>query len=273
MNSFIDAIITHMSNARVKKSGEPTKTALIAQRVQEQQHPNVLNRIAMTYVSLSHDRALAKAANQQPTLKPEHLVSFVQNAANQVCWAARRYARSQELQEADDQANGLDFSQDVAAQLNVEPMSARELADAVEQDAFCLGNVYLYLAGKMSYLEDLPEFSLFQESGPVIDEGTGEVIEWLVTATADTLDGARSLMDMAVERLNTEQIAKDGEEAQTADFGALSTDAVQAKTPDPMAKTLAALETKHPKPAQRAKKPAAKKPAAKKPAKSAKKAA
>lgn len=213
MQSFIDAVLTNMSAGK-------NKSAQMASLVQQMEHANVLNRIAMVYVKLNNDRALAKKANKQPALKPEQLFNFLQQLMNQICWAGRRLARSQDMAEAQNQAVGIDFSQDVAAELNVNPMSSQELADTVEQDHFCLSNVHAYLAAKMSYLEDLPMLAVFQELDQItLEDGS---TEWKVSAEASTFAEAVAFMDMAVERLAAEQDEQVSKEVATIDFGTLA---------------------------------------------------
>ena len=275
-NSLVDAVLTHMSDQKVKNSlTEFTKTARIAQRCQKQPSDNAVMRIGQLFRALRKERRLAKAANASVELKPESMPNFVQKVSNQVCWTVRRLARLVEEEAQDDQLDNFDFYQDMASQLNVDPQSIRELVDGAEMDAYALSGLYLFITSTMSsYLPDLPNFAMYQESGPKIDKETGEEevdpetgrVIWEITATADTYDAARVIMDRAVDRLNAESDDREDAALDKMDFYANRPVINQPKEQDPVAQTLAA---KYPKPEQKAKgaKKAAKKPAAKKTAK------
>jgi hypothetical protein len=224
LHSFLDTVITEMSTpsrrSRRNAAGElvmSTDRAGIAKMIQKQSHPNVLNRIAMTYVALSAERRMASRAYKSVQLKPERMLSFVQDLSNAVCWAARRLMLAQAAHEAEAQAAGVDFSADIAEQVGVEGVSTARISDVVDADAFALGNVYSWLAGKMNYLQEIEDFHMYADRGPV--DPADPDSPWTVQTFSDTFNGAMAIMGSVLDQLSEEQEAVTGEEAQSYNFG------------------------------------------------------
>lgn len=223
LSSFIDSVVTDMATARRTSrrnaDGELVSNddrAAIAKLVQKQDHPNVLNRIAMTMVTLQADRRMASRAYRKVQLKPERMLSFVQDISNQCCWAARRLLIAQQNHEAEQQASGVDFSADVAEQVGVESVSTDRIAEVIESDAFSLGNLHSWLAGKMNYLGEIEDFHLYADRGPV-DSATNENA-WATLRFADTFNEAQGIMAQILDELSESQEAATGNEAQSLDF-------------------------------------------------------
>ena len=230
--SFIDAVLTNMSSSK-------TQFGKIAALVQKKPHSSACNRIAMAYVQLQNDRAQARTAGnviamagidsgeradaglaRNPVIiKPELLFNFLQNVQNSICWSARRLMRQQETVEAGEQANGLDFSQDLAEQLGVEGTPTDKLGEIVANDLFVLGNLQSWLLTKMNYLTEVEELRMFADFRPPeegLEVGTGN---WELRHEAATWEEALSIMDVLVDELNVAENLKTGAEASSIDFG------------------------------------------------------
>ena len=114
VSSFIDTVITKADNKQGGRNG------IIAGMVQRQDAEHVANRIAMTYVQLTKERTRRRLESVRlgvpieiMSVKPEHMLSFVQSMMNNCCWAARSVIRAVQ---ADDQKiyDCIDISEDVA---------------------------------------------------------------------------------------------------------------------------------------------------------------
>jgi hypothetical protein len=204
--SFIDSTITAMSE-------KSNKFALIARTIQAQDHAEVANRIALAYIRLNNDRKDAKRANTEPPVKPEQLFSFVQALMNQCCWAARRVAFAQLEQEAEDQANGVDFSEAIADEAGVSGIRTEDLGKLIDDDFFVLGNVQSWLAGRMNYLTEIEQLYLFA------DHKMDDTEQWVLEDSADSFEQALALMDTLLAAMQEEEAVATSEEAQTIDFG------------------------------------------------------
>ena len=110
--NILDALVTEMS-------GGTSRAADFAKVVQQQDHDHICNRILMTIQVLQTRRREDKVQGRETTLKPEFAVTFIEQLMNKVCWSNRSYLNKMRAAEADDRANGLDFSQDIAEQLNI----------------------------------------------------------------------------------------------------------------------------------------------------------
>lgn len=207
VQSFIDATVTDMAE-------KSNKLAAIAREVQKQQHDNVANRIAMAYVSLSNKRRLASRTGNEVRVKPELMLNFLQSLMNGICWNARRLKQAQLEHETQQQAVGVDFSADVAAELHVETVATDNIGEVVEYDHFVLSNVQTWLASKMSYLTEIEELHLFADHD--YDE---EADEWVLRASAATFAEAEALMENLVLELAEAEEVKSGTEAAALDFG------------------------------------------------------
>jgi hypothetical protein len=215
MKSFIDAVITDMGT----KKG--VSNATIARVIQNMGHKDIGNRIALAYVKLNNDRTTAKRANQTVAVKPEQLLSFVQQVMNQICWSARRLVveqlKTERSEAAGLQAAGIDFSERTAEEVDVESVSTNLISEVVADDHFFLSNVHAWLAAQMSYLDDIQPLEVFVNQQQEIDEHTGE-IQWVVTDRASSFDEAMGIMEHAIDTLKEEDSAKVGDQAMNLDF-------------------------------------------------------
>lgn len=205
VTSFIDSTITDMAQGHSSYN-------TVAQTIQAMDHKSVLNRIALAWVKLGNDRQLARRANQQPKVKPEVMLSFLQQLMNQICWAGRRLMIAQQQVEAEDQAMGVDFSQDIAAQLGVECVASEHIAEVVDEDFRCLLNVHTWLAAKMEYLEDIESFYCYA------DRQQDEEGNWQMLHHADRFDDALSIMEQAIQALQEADARVSHAEAGGIDF-------------------------------------------------------
>lgn len=210
VKSFIDATVTEMAD-------KSNKLAVIAREVQKQKHENVANRIAMAYVSLSNKRRLASRTGNEVHVKPELMLNFLQSLMNAICWNARRLKQAQLQHETEQQAVGVDFSEDIAAELQVEGVATDNIGEVVEHDHFVLNNVQTWLASKMSYLTEIEELHLFADH--IFDE---ENEEWVLRASAATFAEAEAIMEDLVTELAEAEELKTGTEAAVLDFGSVA---------------------------------------------------
>jgi hypothetical protein len=248
MTSFTDRTITEMSAGKSAMAG-------VASLVQKQQHKNVLNRIAMTYVALQNDRNAARAANLQPKLKPELLFSFIQQVCNKNCWNARRLLRAYELESAATEAStaqfgvqqddrpdsnapmigvnpaeraedeaGIQDGADVHEWIDIDPetgeiiLHTQSTVEAFLLDDFNgLFDVHTWLSQKMAYLDDVGDLHLFADYRP--PAVNSQELNWTLENSADDLASALALMNHLVAELGEQQAIADSEEAQTATFG------------------------------------------------------
>lgn len=160
--------VTFLNEVISKMTGNDNRNGAIAKLVESQDKPLAANRVAVTFDQLGAQRSKARleairSGVQAPEveLKPEHLLSFVQNVMNSSCWAARRATKAGVQT---DQANGLDFSQSVAEQVaNLESASIHDVEATLLDDFAILNELHQWLCGKMSYMADLDPLFLFAE--------------------------------------------------------------------------------------------------------------
>ena len=232
--SYIDAAITKMTSSKGTQGS-------IANLIQNADHDDPANRIAITFVSLQQQRLVALNAKkvaedsgesialpEEPIAKPEQLLSFVQSLMNNICWAYRRASQSVVTTETEEQAWGLDFSEDVAAEVGIDDdRDTKALALQVDEDYAKLNAVHTWLGGKMNYLQDIKPLYYFHQSElqPALDEkgkpmGTVEV--YVDTIAATDLDAAVAAMRDIVLKLTEEQPEKEMAAAASMDFSATS---------------------------------------------------
>lgn len=219
--TFINQVITDLSSHK-------NRNGAIATMVDEQNHELFANRIAMTFVALGNQRKQNRIEAVQQgvepaemAVKPEHLLSFVQNVMNSACWAARRVLRSGQQK---DLANGLDFSQSVAEQTaNLTSAKREEVETTLMDDFSVLNELHTWLCSEMNYMTDVDPLYLFAEKSEVA-EG-----QWELTHSLMELDDVLTVLDDKAE-----QLAEDAENvkalhASTHVFGAKEAPKKKAK--------------------------------------------
>lgn len=221
--SFMDAALT----------GATTKTssnATLAKMVEARSEDNFANRIGGAWADLVehrnqlrvYDLADNSSLVRDMPIKPEQFLSFCQYMMNQCCWAARRYvqaAQSAADQEAIRGITGIDFSQDVAADLGVEPLSTAELNEALEADFEIMARLYSVLSCKMNYLPMIDELCMYADR-----QQEGE--NWNIVASANNFDDALVIMSDVIVNMREREEGALKEEMATTDF---SSDPVTAK--------------------------------------------
>jgi len=209
-NSFIAEAISKLAEQGSSSTGKAARV------VEAQDHKNPANRIALAYLKLSRERLEAIKAEKQtgvrgtdPAVKPELMLSFVQNVMNQVCWNARRLVVANS---AEDFANGIDFSQDVAEQTGVSS-NTDNISQFVDDDFMTLNNVQTWLGAQMSYLDDIQPLFHFAQS----EEIDGE---WVQTRQCTSFYDAQCAMAEIIESLDDKNVIKQRKEAASIDFSA-----------------------------------------------------
>lgn len=213
--SFIDAAISSNSS---KKSTYGKVTGLI----EERNEPHFANRIGGAWASLVSSRSNLRILDLEDNgtrvkdmpVKPEMFLSLCQYLLNQACWAARRYVRAQ--QENADQEKirgitGIDFSQDVAEDLGIEPMDTTQIEEALDTDFMAMLRLHSVFSTKMDYLQDIEDLHLYADR-----EQEGEV--WRVVAVADTFQDAMAIMDEVLAKMNERQDKELVSDMTTIDF-------------------------------------------------------
>ena len=178
LSSFIDTVVTKADSKQGGRNG------IIAGMVQRQDAEHVANRIAMTFVQLTKERTRRRLEANRNGIpievmseKPEHMLSFVQSMMNNCCWAARTVIRSGQ---AEEQANGIDFSQSVAEQAGLlETACMRNCEDTLMDDWATLNELHTWLCGQMSYMTDLDPLYLYAEKAEV-EPGVWEHVHQLM---------------------------------------------------------------------------------------------
>ena len=178
VTSFIDAVVTKADSKQGGRNG------IIAGMVQAQDADHVANRIAMTYVDLVNKRKRLRAESVRAGVpieimseKPEHMLGFVQSMMNNCCWAARSVIRAVQ---AEEQANGLDFSQSVAEQAGfLETPTHRNVEVTLLDDWATLNELHSWLCSQMSYMIDLDPLFLYAEKAQV-EDGVWENVHQLM---------------------------------------------------------------------------------------------
>ena len=205
-NTLIESVVVNMSEKQ-NMNGD------VARAVLKQDHKNVANQIALTYLQFNRERIDAARAEKQtgvrgndPIAKPEFMLSFIQAVMNNICWGARRLHIANS---AEDFANGIDFSQDVADELNID--NTAHLAELVDEDFMTLNNLHTWLAGQMDYLNDIQPLFHFSQSEKIDDE-------WVTTHQCTSFDDAFTVMTEIVESLDSVNVEKQQAEASAIDF-------------------------------------------------------
>lgn len=167
-STFISQVITSMTSNK-------NRNGKIAELVDSADHKLPANRIAVTWETLKTQRQEAKidavksgVPAPEMEVKPEHLLSFVQQVMNSCCWAARRVANSGRQK---DLANGLDFSQSVAEQAGqLESARLKDVEATLMDDFGILNELHSWLCSEMNYMSDLDPLFLFAEKVCVDEE-------------------------------------------------------------------------------------------------------
>jgi hypothetical protein len=208
-NSFIESAISKLAEQK-------SSTGRAARIVEAQDHKNPANRIALAYLKLSRERLEAAKAEKttgirgrDPIVKPEAMLSFVQNVMNQVCWNARRLVIANS---AEDFGNGIDFSQDAAEQTGVSSKT-ENVSQFVDDDFMTLNNVQTWLGAQMPYLNDIEPLFYFAQS----EEIDGE---WEQTHQSMNFYDAQCAMTEIIESLDDKNVIKQRSEAASIDFSA-----------------------------------------------------
>ena len=171
--SFIDQIITNMAE-------KSNRDGTIARRIEAIELEHIANRMARAWDDLGTERRVAKTEsvrNGQPmrelTEKPEHMLSLIQKAMNNCCWAARTVINSGKQT---DLANGLDFSQSVAEQAgNIASSRIIDVESTLMNDFSILNELHSWLCSRMNYMANLDPLFLYAEKRE-IEEGVWEHI-------------------------------------------------------------------------------------------------
>ena len=204
--SFIDAAITEIS-------GGSSRFAPLAAIVQQQDHESAANRIALTHVFLNYRRLEDKKAGlEYAGIKPESLLSFVQTLMNKVCWMSRKMALSQTEQDEQDIVNGIDFTQDLADEFNMDRFEAEHIKPLVDDDYTTLVAVQSWLAAKMNYLDNIDPLFYYQDLARN-DDGS-----WEVRASADNYDEAMLIIADVIERLDEQTASADYQKVANMSF-------------------------------------------------------
>jgi hypothetical protein len=200
MNSLLPAVLSNMSEKKtvigdiarycLSFNGTPTK------------------QIGLAFFQCQIDREKARQQMQdlgtsttEPAFKPERFLSFVQSVMNSVCWAARKYDVALERP---DFGTGLDYANDLAETLGIEPVDKKGLVGIVDADFVHLDVLHSAMMGRMTYLTNVDPLFHFEQR--TRDEETGN---WFVEKQCTTYDDAKVEMDAIVARLQEEQIAKE----------------------------------------------------------------
>ena len=216
MTNSQSAMVSFVADAVAKMADARNMNGVAAREVLRQDHKNPANQIALCYLSLNRQRLGAGRQEKDtgvrgndPIVKPEYMLTFIQSLMNQVCWNARRLYLSNNKEEF---ANGIDFSQDVAEQVGVSVESGH-IGELVDDDFMTLNNLHTWLAGQMSYLTIIEPLFHFAQSEKIDDV-------WVVTHQCTSFDDAMVVMTEIVEQLDVDTTVKQREEAATIDFSA-----------------------------------------------------
>lgn len=204
--SFIDSAITHIS-------GSTSRFAGLASIVQQQDHDNPANRIALACIALQYRREEAKKANNEYNgYKPEQLLSFCQNVMNRVIWQSRKLSMLQTEEDEKEIVNGIDFCQDLADEYNIERIETEHIKPIVDEDYATLLSVQSWLGARMSYLDSIEPLYYFQQLEK-LEDGT-----WQVAASADNYDEAQMICNDIVERLDERSAADEYQRVANMSF-------------------------------------------------------
>ena len=198
VSSFIDTVITKADNKQGGRNG------IIAGMVQRQDAEHVANRIAMTYVQLTKERTRRRLESIRHGVpieimseKPEHMLSFVQSMMNNCCWAARTVIRSGQ---AEEQANGLYFSQSVAEQAGLlETACMHNCYDTLMDYWATLNELHTWLCTQMNYMTDLDPLFLYAEKAEV-EPGVWEYVHQLMDFPYVLIALDEKVLELAVQK-------------------------------------------------------------------------
>jgi len=213
--SLVEAVITIMS-------GKTGSAASIAALVERRDEGHFTNRIGGVLQDLIAERNNLRAQDEvnnttlvkDMAVKPEAMLNFCQSLQNSVCWAARRFIRAQEqtaIEESLRGITGIDFSQDVADELNIEPVDTAELELQIMEDFDSLSRLHSVICKHMTYLNHIDPLYLFA------DKGT-EDENWRILDYANTFTAALDLMIVAQGRMKEREEAKLAKELTQTDF-------------------------------------------------------
>lgn len=213
-SSFIDQVVTNTTTNK-------NRNGVIANLVQNRKEDDIANRIASTWDELQKQRTTARiqavrsgVPAEEMSAKPEHMLSFVQQIMNSCAWSARKVLQSGQKT---DLANGLDFSQDVAAQAgDIESARRQDVECALMDDFAKLNELHSWLCSNMSYMTDLDPLFLFAEK-ECVDE-IAQVYEH--THMIMDFDELLTVLDDKAEELASQNAQKTTEYAATHVFGA-----------------------------------------------------
>ena len=227
--SFIDAALTEISESK-------SNFAPYAKVIQAQNHPHPANRIAIAAVKLADARREARRVGNEVNMHPENIATWgVQDVANKVAWMSKSYANGRINMDMEDTLNGIDFTDDITEQLNIEKLHRDNVDKVVDDDIYTLNSVQSFLLSTMNYITEVEPVCYFQER--TFDE---ETLEWKGTARAESYQEAEMLMEAARERMNEAEQARSMEQAQTLQFDApaqaeSSSPPLSSTQPDPEA--------------------------------------
>jgi len=215
--SFVDAAITNTCQG---KSSYAKGAALVEAR----NELHFANRIGGAWAALSNERKALQAVDMEDNgtraknmpIKPESFLSLCQYLMNQSCWAARRYIKAQDenaKQEAVNGITGIDFSQDIAADLGFEPMNIEGIKEALDSDYRTMLKLHSVLAKHMNYLPMIDDLYLYAEK-----EQEGE--NWRITATAMDFEEALPIMAEVQVKMKERDAASIVKEMAETDFAA-----------------------------------------------------
>ena len=222
-NSLIDSAITEITEG----SGKFTS---IAKAVQRANGDNPLTRIANTLGSCRTEMRRLSALDEsdngsrvkQSNLKPGQMLGFIQSVMHKVCWQARRLhvANLQALE--GEQANGIDFTQDIAEQVDVQPMTNEELSLSVSTDFTYLLNVHTWCAGRLGF-SDVNDLYVYVIRRPIPEQELAPECKdmapkYEIVESAMCFEEALPIMTKVIEQLRLEDEEKEVEEANNVDF-------------------------------------------------------
>ncbi len=209
-----------ISQAIHKMSEERNDYGDIAKVVIAAEHLNMLNRIALTHAQFTRQRKEAARAEKatgvrgvDPLAKPEKMISFIQRLMNNVCWAARRYQLA--IADSDEVTNGIDFSQDVAEQTGMN-VTAKNISAEVDEAYLQLTNVLSFIAGKMTYLNDVDSLYYFAQNQEVDAADGGST--WVPRYQCLTYEDSEVAMDEIIQELDEKNEADIATDIETMDF-------------------------------------------------------
>lgn len=216
--SLVDAALTAMA-------GKTNVFATIATMVQQRPEEHFANQIGGVCLELMNERKRLREMDvadnttlvRDMKLKPESILGFTQSLMNQTCWAARRYKIALEQAAAEEALRGItgiDFSQDVADDMGIDPIDTAELELALTEDYFALAGLYSKISTHMSYLNHIDDFYLFA------DKRQEDGKQWRIEDFAETFDEALDLMEKVRVRMDEQKDVELAHDLTRTDFTA-----------------------------------------------------